>query len=149
MSSQKCQFPFVLLLVAVSIVTAMDKIIKFCKKSVNWLINRKQVDSGVSVECSEISNRMFHLLQRHQVTLEHIESRPDRNNSSKYEFIVDIRTGSGDVKNACNDLRQFTTDMQVLSRGRKRTSSDSEGRVYTDFKHFSIHAFLVLMLVTV
>ena len=70
------------------------------------------------------------ILQANKVNLQHIESRPDKIDLSKYEFIVEIKAGSGDFKRSCTALREFTTDLQILTRQRNRTTSsgsDTEG----------------------
>ncbi|XP_067947016.1 protein henna-like [Watersipora subatra] len=64
------------------------------------------------------------LFKKNGVNLQHIESRPDKTDPNNYQFIVEITSGSGDLKAACNALKEFTIDLQVLSRGRKRTISN-------------------------
>lgn len=75
----------------------------------------------------------FHILQlqitpfswqANKVNLQHIESRPDKIDLSKYEFIVELKTGSGDFKRSCTALKEFTTDLQILTRSRNRTTSN-------------------------
>ena len=62
-------------------------------------------------------------MQANKVNLQHIESRPDKIDLSRYEFIVEIKAGGGDFKRSCTALREFTTDLQILTRQRNRTTS--------------------------
>jgi len=69
-------------------------------------------------------SKCLKIFEANKVNLQHIESRPDKIDLSKYEFIVELKTGSGDFKRSCTALKEFTTDLQILTRSRNRTTSN-------------------------
>lgn len=73
------------------------------------------------------------------MNLQHIESRPDKNVKGAYEFLLECDTRVGKSKSALDQLRQFTTDLQILTRTRTTSSSseNSEGNNFDKVYKYS------------
>ncbi|KAF6034161.1 PAH [Bugula neritina] len=79
---------------------------------------------GVLAQCLKV-------FENNGVNLNHIESRPDAHDSSKYEFIVEVKdiTRREDVKMSAEALKllESVSDIHILSRDRTRTTSTGSG----------------------
>ena len=62
-------------------------------------------------------------LQSHKVNLLHIESRPSKNKTDNYEFLIECDNTKGGLKEATDDLKESTTRLHVMSRAKEEELS--------------------------
>ena len=56
-------------------------------------------------------------LQKHEVSLSHIESRPSVRDEGDYEFLVEFCAGEyGDVKGTLEEIKKQSTYCKIISR---------------------------------
>uniref|UniRef100_A0A1I8GM86 phenylalanine 4-monooxygenase n=1 Tax=Macrostomum lignano TaxID=282301 RepID=A0A1I8GM86_9PLAT len=64
------------------------------------------------------------IFKKHQVNLEHIESRPSKRVANSHDFIVECDSSASDVKDLLPDLEAISTYVQVLSPGSQTDAPD-------------------------
>ena len=63
-------------------------------------------------------------LQKHEVSLSHIESRPSVRDEGDYEFLVEFCAGEyGDVKGTLEEIKKQSTYCKIISREEGQVAS--------------------------
>ncbi|RUS86363.1 hypothetical protein EGW08_005881 [Elysia chlorotica] len=68
----------------------------------------------------------LNVLQSHNVNLHHIESRPARNNPESFEFFIACDNTTGGLKQAIDDLRNYSENLTVLARNPSKSEGTNE-----------------------
>ena len=66
-------------------------------------------------------------LQKHEVSLSHIESRPSVRDEGDYEFLVEFCAGEyGDVKGTLEEIKKQSTYCKIISREETEGNDENE-----------------------
>ncbi|GAB1608978.1 tryptophan 5-hydroxylase 1-like, partial [Argonauta hians] len=87
----------------------------------SYIEELSQLDSSVSIyftlpERVGVLAEALGIFQKYKVSLDHIESRPSREDSKCYDFYVSSSNNGDELKEAVKALKEKTTSLQILSR---------------------------------